>query len=220
MFKAELDEKTLKDEIDAYRSTVESKRAEIKALKDSLEKDEATLKELSMSLYTRQLLDSIHDVYDIGYFPVKIRRETGTIWVFDTYRESGKKFLILDLNIRTAFYYYELVIVKDDARKYYADRSNGPSMSDLKNRRGSVVHRLGSDPKLETLTKELLKIDPSERGEFIPFSIPVYLRAQDSTNRTGYGSIYEGEDCVIEGTLYGETHGYLIIGVHTASKYF
>lgn len=39
------------------------------------------------------------------------------------------------------------------------------------------------------------------------------FRAQNSYNRTGYGSEYSGGDLVYEGTLYGETTTYIISGI-------
>ncbi len=45
------------------------------------------------------------------------------------------------------------------------------------------------------------------------FDIPFLLRAQNSSNRTGYGSEYNGYDLVYQGTLYGETFKYAFVGV-------
>lgn len=46
------------------------------------------------------------------------------------------------------------------------------------------------------------------------FSVPYKLKAQNSRNRSGYGNIYNGDILVYEGTKYGETSSYLIIGVY------
>ena len=50
-------------------------------------------------------------------------------------------------------------------------------------------------------------------GKEIMFSSPYLLRAQNSSNRTGYGNIYNGESLIYEGTLYGETTSYAFVGV-------
>ena len=50
-------------------------------------------------------------------------------------------------------------------------------------------------------------------GQVIIFEKPFHFRAQNSMNRTGYGNIYEGEDLIYEGTLYGETTDYAVVGI-------
>ena len=56
---------------------------------------------------------------------------------------------------------------------------------------------------------------PSEHKErFYPFSEPISLGAQTSADREGYGNIYHGEELVREGTKYGATTEFLIIGVY------
>lgn len=57
-------------------------------------------------------------------------------------------------------------------------------------------------------------------GTVIYFKKPYRLRAQTSSNRTGYGNYYEGYDLVIEGTLYGDTTDYVILGVMPQRDYF
>ena len=44
------------------------------------------------------------------------------------------------------------------------------------------------------------------------FDKPVKFNAQNSSNKSGYGSRYCGEDLIYEGTLYGETTDYMFVG--------
>lgn len=53
--------------------------------------------------------------------------------------------------------------------------------------------------------------DNSSKDYF--FQFPVQFNAQNSSNRTGYGSEYIGGCCVYEGTLYGETTTYMVVGL-------
>lgn len=46
------------------------------------------------------------------------------------------------------------------------------------------------------------------------FSKLYELKAQNSKNRSGYGNIYNGEYLVHEGTKYGETTSYIIVGIY------
>ena len=48
--------------------------------------------------------------------------------------------------------------------------------------------------------------------DIILFDIPYLLQAQNSSNRTGYGNIYNGENIIYKGTLYGETTSYVFVG--------
>lgn len=59
------------------------------------------------------------------------------------------------------------------------------------------------------------KIQNSDNKEPITcyFDTPIQFNAQNSSNRTGYGNYYVGEDLVYEGTLYGETTRYAFVGV-------
>ena len=52
-----------------------------------------------------------------------------------------------------------------------------------------------------------------ENGQIIMFKTCYLLRAQNSSNRAGYGNIYYGDELVHEGTLYGETTSYVLAGV-------
>ena len=53
-----------------------------------------------------------------------------------------------------------------------------------------------------------------DSGKAYLFSVPYRLKAQNSINRSGYGNIYKGDVLVYEGTKYGETSSYLIVGVY------
>lgn len=56
------------------------------------------------------------------------------------------------------------------------------------------------------------------KEEVFYFSKPFLFRAQNSLNRSGYGWNWDWSDqdnpIVMEGTLYGETNDYLIVGIY------
>ena len=61
-----------------------------------------------------------------------------------------------------------------------------------------------------------------DRDVFYRFSKPYLLRAQNKDNRTGYGSKWEkvgGKEKYMEGTLYGETTNYLLVGAYITTGY-
>lgn len=64
-----------------------------------------------------------------------------------------------------------------------------------------------------------LKGNVEKNGMEILFEEPYLLRAQNSSNRTGYGREYNGSDLVWQGTLYGETTEYAFVGVIKDEEY-
>ena len=54
--------------------------------------------------------------------------------------------------------------------------------------------------------------DDAMLGELIKFENPISINAQSSDNRTGYGNEYYYDELVYEGTKYGETSEYPIVG--------
>lgn len=66
------------------------------------------------------------------------------------------------------------------------------------------------------VTEEICNYKKSNKiisNQYIVFSKPYLLRTQNSSNRTGYGSEYNGYDLVYQGTLYGETTKYAFVGI-------
>ena len=61
-----------------------------------------------------------------------------------------------------------------------------------------------------------------DKDQFFRFSKPYLLRAQNSSNRTGYGWEWDwsgGIGDYTEGTLYGETTNYFFVGVYLTTGY-
>lgn len=59
-----------------------------------------------------------------------------------------------------------------------------------------------------------------DKDQFYRFSTPFLLRAQNSSNRTGYGWEWDwsgGYGDYTEGTLYGETTDYFFVGAYISS---
>ena len=52
-----------------------------------------------------------------------------------------------------------------------------------------------------------------EPNQAIAFDLPIRLRGQTYANQTGFGSEYNGDELVYQGTLYGETTDFYIIGL-------
>ena len=62
-----------------------------------------------------------------------------------------------------------------------------------------------------------------DKDQYYRFSKPFLLRAQNSSNRTGYGWVWDwsgGYGDYIEGTQYGETTNYFFVGTYITTSYF
>jgi hypothetical protein len=90
-------------------------------------------------------------------------------------------------------------------------------MTDLKKSAGPLIpfNYYPESSRMYTLAKAMSiageKISDSEK--IIPFEQPIRLGGQTYANQTGFGSEYNGDSLVTQGTLYGETTSFCIIGI-------
>ena len=73
----------------------------------------------------------------------------------------------------------------------------------------------------QEITDEIIE-QYKDKNVFYKFSKPYLLRAQNSSNRTGYGWEWDwsgGYGDYIEGTLYGETTNYFFAGAYISTEY-
>jgi len=78
-----------------------------------------------------------------------------------------------------------------------------------------------STPKLSVAVYDFLELfythfkihyDKSKNNKLILFDNPISINAQSSSNRTGYGNEYYYDTLIYEGTKYGETSEFPIVG--------
>ena len=144
-------------------------------------------------------------------------------------------FLISNDGNRTDKFRFGLLIEKPKIKKKYINTNI--RMTDIKsiNKQKTICINsivslnelsFGSVPKMdlpayhflyrikEPLVNKMIEIMDEKEGykTTYKFETPFQLNAQNTNNRTGYGSEYYGEYCVYEGTLYGETSTYVITG--------
>lgn len=150
-----------------------------------------------------------------------LRRDTKTLDIMDRFEGFGDKSIP-----------YKRLIIKNSRYKKYNEHLKDYILYDLVIERsngceyiGDITFsslKLGKDEKLREYI--LSEVDEKIIDEFIDtdqvfrFSKPYLLRAQSSINRTGYGWEWnwnsKGDCDVVEGTLYGETTDYYIVGLY------
>ena len=147
-----------------------------------------------------------------------VYKDTGTVALMDRFEscnEKGfKKYSRLIINNKYKYnteYGYYLVV----ERRLSQDVVGGITMTDFKQ---GYTSRVREHAQCE-ITNYIDNIgEPLHNGQIIEFKTCYLLRAQNSSNRTGYGNIYNGEKLVLEGTLYGETTSYVFAGVQIVDE--
>lgn len=192
----EYDIKEIKNQIKFYEDYIvklNEKLIEKKELLSDLKKYEKSpiaektlYKYISDKTKSVPLMDEFESLTDEGFRKYERIVIKNTIW-----GQSGR---------------YHLILARMSASEYVGDIT----MTDFKNQRGNyglLIKHVESE-----VSKAKEKAILAKDAEII-FETPFLLRAQNSSNRTGYGNEYNGYDLVYEGTLYGETTKYAFIGV-------
>lgn len=141
-----------------------------------------------------------------------LSRDTGTVALMDKFESLNEKgfkkyerMLIIDWNQYSSEMGYYLFVERRKGR----DVIGGITMTDFKL---GYTSKVNEHARAE-IDNYLENGGTLENGQIIMFKTCYLLRAQNSSNRTGYGNIYYGDELVHEGTLYGETTSYVFAGV-------
>lgn len=206
--------------------TKEQVQKRINEVRDEIEKlreEEATLeKELDEVITdenTESLLNEINDVNEQNSMRVRLYEDTRTTPIMDEFYNSDKRFLVFEgiFSVGKDWTRVSLVVAKGRRNVNLIDSKL--TMTDLKKHSGTIVGErfLNGYPETSrfySLAEEMLKAAPKLENELkVPFETPIRLGGQTYANQTGYGSTYEGTYQVTQGTLYGETTGFYIIGI-------
>lgn len=154
----------------------------------------------------------------------KIYKGTSTVKLldeFESFNENGEKsYDILELKdlicikYRKNLYWVSILIQRLPSGTEYID--SRLTFTDIK--KGILDHLFDLNGKnINALIHEIFEgikfvWNHIEEDHSYRFPIPVLFHAQNSKNRSGYGNRYCGEELVYEGTPYGETTGYCIVG--------
>lgn len=214
--------KEIEDQIAENNARIQELKDEIKQLEDSQQDLNDTLRRIEKNEATTKLLNSIYEVNEDNSMCVRLDADTKTTPIMDEFSCSGKQFLIFKraFNLGHLWMPLSLVITKGQRGVNYA--YNGLTMTNLKKHMGHYIwahtlERLDEGSRIYPLYRELAavaeKMQECEESDIIPFQTPCMFGGQTYANQSGYGSEYYGEDLVHQGTLYGETSKFLIIGV-------
>lgn len=222
-----ISKKELEAELAENDAKIKELTNEIKRIQDRQSALKNMLIKMNEAEATQRLLNSIYEVNENNSIYVQLDAGTRTTPIMDNFYYSDKKFLVFE----NAFYLSDcrsrvsLVITKGCNNVNY--KYNGLTMTDLKKAVKSYIGRntlkyLKKESRIYPLYQELTsvakKIQKDETTNVMAFQTPCMIGGQTYTNQSGYGSEYCGEDMIYQGTLYGETSKFLIIGVITKER--
>lgn len=153
-----------------------------------------------------------------------VYKDSHTIKIMDEFesedRELRKRYMSLELcdvfciKYRRKLYWVSLIIQRKPKEQQCI-----PSLLTFTNLKNKLLERVftlddeGSYKIVSEIFKGIRRNWQCEANDIeVVFPIPVQFNAQNSSNRSGYGNRYYGEELVYEGTLYGETTDYMFVG--------
>ena len=157
----------------------------------------------------------------------RILRHTKTTVLLDEYESKGDNnekiydALMLEdvfcIRYRRKMYFISLLVERRPKDLLYV--KDYLTFTEFKNRFLDKVFTVDNRNDYEILNaifNGMAKLKPDDwdgQSASVTFSLPVEFDAQNSSNRSGYGNRYRGEELVYEGTLYGEVTHYMFTGV-------
>ena len=179
--------------------------------------------------YRKDMQEAIKNLPEDGIFGF-LRSGCKTTKVMDYFYHSEKNFLILREVYPFVFsepYRWvnvSLIISKSvDCPKI---EESCPTMTEIK-RISSLKQKIYADDtervlarvpeRMRPLTSGILDVlsnEPiTESDETFIFKVPFRIGGQTYDDQTGYGSYYDGDVCLYEGTYYGQTTSFYVVGI-------
>ena len=154
----------------------------------------------------------------------RVYKDSRTVKIMDEFESKDdnlkKKYSSLELcdifciKYRKRVYWISLIIQRKPKEQQCIQSSL--NFTNLKNKLLERVFTLDDEGSCKIVSeifkgiRENWQCEANDIG--VVFPIPVQFNAQNSSNRSGYGNRYCGEELVYEGTLYGETTDYMFVG--------
>lgn len=169
-------------------------------------------------------------------FEADIFSNKGTIKLLDAFKESKEEYFKIRNNLNVymnnRWYFLNLIISSSPKGRYIPlDITITDLKQFYKNNDGIMFDEwrdaLFSDKEYVFIPKITLPVykfvlyleeqiqkhyDTSKQNQLVEFEKAIQINAQSSSNRSGYGNEYRWGELVYEGTKYGETSDYYIVG--------
>lgn len=171
-------------------------------------------------IHTLEALYSVFSINEENSITEKLDRYTRTTPIMNRFALSEKEFLIIPraYSIGAAWHHVSLIVKKARGNLSYID--NGLVMTDLKQDVGAILYpgclsMMSKKSRRYPLYSQLIKLGefPLNKGNVMPFLIPCRLGGQTYANQTIVGWKFQNGEVIREGTPYGETTTFLIVGI-------
>lgn len=199
--------------IDVVRGEIERLQEEERSLKKELRK-------IIVDENTQLLLGEVYEADSNNSMYVRLHEGTRTTPIMDQFYNSDKRFLIFDRIFSVGENWTRVSLVVTKGRRDVHMIDSKLTMTDLKKHAGMTVSKTYLETHSKTsrfysLAQEMLTASSKLKADRskVSFETPIRLGGQIYANQTGYGSTYEGTFQVSQGTLYGETTGFNVIGI-------
>ena len=199
------------NEIQHEVTKLQAEAAELRKLIQSLTREEDT----------QAFLADIHNLEKGNTMATRLSHDTKTTPLMEKFWHSDKTFLLFEqvcsvtTNLARRWCPVSLVVKRGAPGLEIID--SGLTMTDFKKYAGAVFtsNFFSKSSRLYSLVEELLQASKkiSESTKTVAFEHPIRLGGQTFKDQTGFGSEYHGDSLVVPGKLYGETTGFLIIGL-------
>ena len=193
--------------------------------KQSETKNEETIRDLPESVnnqpevISQEIQDDIEDHEELVHLVIETTKTLRLLDVFEGYSKSNsikyKRLVVSNCKYRAFkgnhYVGFNLVIERGCNRDYVGDIT----FTNFKTGKDADLKKYITSEITDSVVEEYV-----DRNEFFRFSKPYLLRAQNSTNRTGYGWEWDwsgGYGDYTEGTFYGETTDYFFVGAYITS---
>lgn len=235
--------KEINDQIEGYQRAIESlgheqlenssKREEyVQKILGKSGSDEEALNFLENELqkvYHKEIQASVKNLPEDGVYDY-LRSWRKTTPIMDSFYHSEKKFLILQeiyhFALLNPYTWADVSLIISKSVDCPIIEKASPTMTEIK-RVASLKRRISIDTvkrvlacvpeRMEPLTSKILNILSNEPtfkdNKTFTFKVPSRIGGQTYDDQTGYGSYYEGDDCIYEGTYYGQTTSFYVVGI-------
>lgn len=190
---------------------------QIKRLQKMKDQHIKSKKESELNANTEALLNQIHNITKSNSIRERLCKDTKTVPIIDGFYSSTAKYLIVERAFRHVNHGYLSLVICKSTRDVDLISSE-LTMTNLKQESGNYI-RYNAECYKGTRFYSLMKCvcevltDKWKSGECVPFKKPCQFNAQRSANRRGYGNEYHGDTLMHDGTNYGETTTFAIIGI-------
>lgn len=197
------------------REAIITELSEKEKMSADLSKEIDRLQEILKERVTQDFTNIIYNVTEKNSYSAFLERGTKTTPIMDKLLDEKTNFLLLTID----HYSYVHIdnrgmigikyVVIDQFVQNLICNDFDATITDIKCNDTMLPRAMHDDAERILKATYITQI---HEGVVFPFKVPYSFKAQNSTHQTGFGNYYEWGELVYEGTKYGDTSRYYVIG--------